>query len=148
MCNYEIGIVFFGLVSKGITHQAWLWTANQKLVGFLTSYSLSDPILAYCFFLFSVTKTSCLPSKLGKPLRSTNFCMYIPTFCLNSIKCWFCSLGPIVKVAHCKHYKCERSCVEFYYRHLIGKMNILQIWERELVYRYRHSDPKRFAMFG
>ena len=26
-----------------------------------------------------------------------------------TVKCWFCSLDPIVKYAHCKQYKCERS---------------------------------------
>ena len=46
--------------------------------------------------------------KLDKPLRSTK-CLYKHTFCLSSVKCRFCSLGPISKYAHCKLYKCERS---------------------------------------
>ena len=30
--------------------------------------------------------------------------MYKHTFCLSSAKCLFCSLVPIVKCAHCRHY--------------------------------------------
>ena len=30
--------------------------------------------------------------------------MFKHTFCLNSAKCRFCSLGPIVKCAHCQQY--------------------------------------------
>ena len=39
-------------------------------------YRLSDPSLVDRVFLFLDTKSSCLPSKLGKPLRSINFCIY------------------------------------------------------------------------
>ena len=55
-------------------------------------------------FHFSVTKRSSFPFKLGKALWSTTTCMYKLTFCLNSAKCWFCSLGPIAKFAHCQQY--------------------------------------------
>ena len=116
--------------------------------------SLSERVLAIVcltqawliiFPLFRYKK--CVPSKLGKSLMSTNYCMYIPTFCLNSIKCWFCSLGPIVQFAYWKQYKLARSCVEFNNGPLMCTINILRSWERKKLYRY-WSDPKRFAKFG
>ena len=61
-------------------------------------------------FPFLWQKRSSLPSKLGEHLRSTTMCMYKQTFWLNSAKCWFCSLGPIVKFSHCQQYK-SRVCV-------------------------------------
>ena len=50
------------------------------------------------FFLIFVTKSLCLTSLLGKRLRSTKSCMHKHTFCLNSTKCWFCSMG----TSHCE----------------------------------------------
>ena len=40
-------------------------------------YSLSDPSLADHFFLFFVTKSLCLTSKLGTHLRSTKLCIHV-----------------------------------------------------------------------
>ena len=66
------------------------------------TYSLPDLIWLIAFSSFFPTNSSSLPSKLGKPPSSTTACMYKHTFCLNSAKCWFCPLGPIVKCAHCQ----------------------------------------------
>ena len=107
------------------THIASFIVIYITLYKIIRATILSDPSLANIFFLFFVRKNLCLSSKLDKPHRSTNFSMYIPTFCLNYVKCWFFILGPIVKFAHCKQYKCERSRMEFYYGHLMTKINIL-----------------------
>ena len=45
-------------------------------------YSLSDVSWLTAFSYFFPTKSSSVPSKLGKSLRSTNACMYKHTFCL------------------------------------------------------------------
>ena len=51
-------------------------------------------------------------------------CMYKNIFFLNSAKCWFCSLGPIVKFAHCQPFK-SRVFVSLA---IVGNGQILQ-WE-------------------
>ena len=82
---------------------------NQKALP--TDCSLSLTLTIVCLtriwqslFPLFVTKRSSLQSKLGKPLWSTSSCMYKHTFCLNTAKCWFCSLVPVVKCAHCRQY--------------------------------------------
>ena len=97
-----------------------------------------------------VTKRSSLPSKLGKRLCSTTTCMYKHTFCLSSAKCWFCSLVPIVKCAHCRHYDLAclsvanntntRDCIvgngHILQWELMSKINILRSWDKKIVYKY------------
>ena len=102
------------------------------------------------FCHFFVTKRSSLPSKLGKPLSSTTTCMYKHTFCLSSAKCWVCSLVPIVKCEHCRHY--DLACLSVANNtntrdrivgnghilqwDLMSKLNILRSWDKKYVYTY------------
>ena len=41
------------------------------------------------------------------------------------------AFGSIFEFAHCKQYKCERFCVEFYNKHLMSQINNLKSWERK-----------------
>ena len=67
-------------------------------------YSLSDSSLAITFATFFWPNVQVfnpnLANMLGALLR---VCINIFS-CLNSAKCWFCSLGPFVKCVHCRHY--------------------------------------------
>ena len=96
-------------------------------------------------FPFFVTKRSSLLSKLGKHLRSSTTCLYWHTFCLNSAKCWFYSLDPIVKLGHCQRY--DLAClyclqqtnardrnvdnVHILQQELMSKINILRCWDKK-----------------
>ena len=111
---------------------------------FMTScYSLSDLNWLTVFFPLFPTKSLFLPSKLGKPLRSTTACMYRPTFCLNSAKCWFCSLGPKVKFDHCQQLPTVQTREVVIIGNgwillwdLMSKINILQSWDKKYVYKH------------
>ena len=99
-----------------------------------------------------------LLSKLGKPLWSTTTCMYKHTICLSTTKCWFCSLVPIVKCAHCRHYNLAFVCCE---QCIVGNGHILQ-WDlinwakstfcgvetKSMFIHIRSSAPNMFAKFG
>ena len=99
-----------------------------------------------CFSTFFLTKRSSLPSKLDKPLWSMTTCMYKHTFCLSSIKCWFCSLVPIVKCEHGRQY--DLACLSLVNNtktqgcivgnghilqwDLMSKINILRSWDKKV----------------
>ena len=117
------------------------------------------------FLHFFVTKRSSLPSKLVKPLWSTTTCMHKHAFCLSSAKCWFWSLVPIVKCAHCRHYNLACLSVanntntrdrivgngHILQWDLMSKINILRSWDKKYVYTITHirsSAPNMFAKFG
>ena len=102
-----------------------------------TGYSLSDLSWPTAFS----HKKLFLPSKFGKPLRSTTACICKLTFCLNSAKCWFCSLGPIVKFAHCQQWWSLVFVLlsivgngQILQWDLMSKINILRSWDKKYVY--------------
>ena len=67
------------------------------------NYSLSDLIWLTAFFPQKVC--FCLPNLSNLFNSSTTACMYKHTVCLKSAKCWFFSLGPIVKFAHYRQWR-------------------------------------------
>ena len=70
-------------------------------------YSLSDLVGLTAFSSFFPQKVCfCLPNLANLLIAQPRVCiMYKHTFCLNSAKCWFCSLGPIVKFAHWQQWR-------------------------------------------
>ena len=93
-CSYNCKYVSYNEPVKD-SEKGWWKGQNGDLPSRYCSYSLAD-----LFFLLFVTKSLCLPSKFGKPIRGTSCVLYLVTNFLSQLsKCWFCSLGPIVKFA-------------------------------------------------
>ena len=88
--------------------------------------------------------------------------MYKHTFCLITAKCWFCSLVPVVKCAHCRQYDLAclsvanntntRDCIvgngHILPWDLMSEINILQSWDKSMFVHARSGAPKIFAKFG
>ena len=102
------------IVYSGCLTQAWL-----------TVFS------SFCYIKFVFL------SKLGKPLRYSVSCIYIPTFFLNSAKCWFRSLGDQCKIPREIAHICTVCNVQNLQCDLMSKINILRSWDRKCVRIHR-----------
>ena len=115
-------------------------------------YSLSDSSLATAFSTLLGQNVQVFHSNLvnffGALQRINNF------FCLNSAKCLFCSVGPIVKFAHCQQTDStiSRVCIvgdgQILQWDLWAKSTICGVETKRIFIHTRSSAPKRFAKFG
>ena len=69
--------------------------------------------------------------------------MYWHTFCLNYAKCWFYSLDPIVKFAHCQQY--DLACLYCSQQTNSRDRNVgnVQILQQELMSKKQHFAVMR-----
>ena len=121
------------------------WKCPLNTVG-ARHYSLSDSSLAIAFSIFLWRNFRvCHPNFANHFGALSTTCMYKLTFCLNTAKCWCCSLVPVVKCAHCRQYDLAslsvvnitntRDCIvgngQILQWDLMSKTNILQSWEKK-----------------
>ena len=64
-----------------------------------------QPLFSFSLWQIARVCNPYLANLIGATAKS---CIDELTFCLNSAKCGFCPLGPIVKVANCQQYKYVR----------------------------------------
>ena len=138
-------LLYLNKINQSINQSNWQRCSNPYVYTLLLLTIVCLTQVWQSLFPFFVTKRSSLLSKLGKHLRYSTTCLYSHTFCLSSAKCWFYSLDPIVKFAHCQQYNlaclyCLQQTnlrdriignVHILQQELLSKINIFLCWDKK-----------------
>ena len=122
----------------------WIYRGLQLVYdiynGIENDYSLSDLIWLTAFPSFFPTKSSFLPSKLGRPLRRTTACMHKHTFLSQLRKMLIlsvrshCKICPLPNSTNTR----DRHCWQWA-KFTMGpneQNHILRSWDKKYVYTY------------